>query len=827
MPVAPIEHLTKILQTEAQRGYDNKSILGGLDKLANFWPTKAQQAGVDSTLITELTIWLQTYPQLGLAERQIELQGWLEALKNMLDPGDTPPPTPVPAPVADPASGPKPAPVKPAAATPEPRRAIRSGKNAQAAITLQTPLTALNGVGEKAAEKLEKLNLFTIQDALHYFPRRHIDYSSLEPIQRLRYGAEVTIIATIQSVNVQPFRNRDTKLIRVVLADGTGSIECNWFNQLWLTEKFKPGVVLQISGKVDQYLGRLIFSSPDWEEVEQETLHTGRIVPIYPLAASIPEKSLRKWLFQAVQIGVPLIEDPLPTDLLHRIKLLDLKTAIHAAHFPETQVELAAAQNRLAFDEILFMQLGFLRQRSEWQGQPAPQLAVSPEWQQQAQQSLPFNLTAAQERVLGDIFSDLTHDHPMNRLVQGDVGSGKTAVAALALAAAVQNGWQGAIMAPTSILAEQHAQGLQKLLAQVPVAGGWQPNGIRLLLGATPSAERQAILADLAAGQVQILVGTHALIQEGVNFAKLGLVVIDEQHRFGVAQRAALRQKGQNPHLLVTTATPIPRSLALSIYGDLDVSSIDALPPGRQPIQTRVIHPRERERAYRFIHAQIERGRQAYIICPLVSESEKSDARAAIEEHARLQTTIFPEYRLGLLHGKMKPVEKDAVMQAFRAGETQILVATSVIEVGVDVPNATVILIEGANRFGLAQLHQLRGRVGRGQHLSYCLLQAEQAPGETAAETESRLQVLESTNDGFVLAEKDLEMRGPGDFLGTRQAGFPSLQHANLGDIDLIDQARRVASQIYASDPQLNAPEHQRLAAAVSSFWQRGAGEIS
>ncbi|NTX00127.1 MAG: ATP-dependent DNA helicase RecG, partial [Geobacteraceae bacterium] len=443
---------------------------------------------------------------------------------------------------------------------------------------------------------------------------------------------------------------------------------------------------------------------------------------------------------------------------------------------------------------------------------------------------LPFPLTEAQLRSLSDIRQDLRSGKPMNRLLQGDVGSGKTVVAALSIASIVTLGAQAALMAPTSILAEQHYKSMLKLLAGTDSTVNSEAQEfvlkvqeIALLIGSTPEAEKQFIRDGLANGSIRLIIGTHALLEDPVQFADLQLVIVDEQHRFGVEQRASLRAKGDNPHLLVMTATPIPRSLALTVYGDLDLSIIDEMPPGRQPVGTYVLLPRERERAYRLIRSQIQEGRQAFIIYPLVEESDKSEARAAVEEHNRLQKEYFPELQLGLLHGRLRPEEKDQVMTRFRDGEYQILVSTSVVEVGVDVPNATVMVIEGANRFGLAQLHQFRGRVGRGGEKSFCILIPE---SEDNAENE-RLQVLTETNDGFVLAEKDLQQRGPGLFLGTRQSGFSELQMANLTDIHLIEKARRHAQAIFALDPDLSQAENRLLRAAMLRAWGESQGDIS
>jgi ATP-dependent DNA helicase RecG len=492
-------------------------------------------------------------------------------------------------------------------------------------------------------------------------------------------------------------------------------------------------------------------------------------------------------------------------------------------HFPDSQSSLEAARKRLAFDELFLLQLGLLKQKQQWRAETGRAFAVDASLLSAFIQSLPYPLTDAQRRVITEIVQDLRTDRPMSRLLQGDVGSGKTAVAAAAMFLAAQSGYQAAIMAPTEILAEQHFRNLTSLFAPINQRGIPHPINVRLLTGSTPTADRETILAEIAAGGVNVVVGTHALIQETVTFHDLALAVVDEQHRFGVAQRAALRQKGFNPHVLVMTATPIPRTLALTLYGDLDLSVIDQLPPGRQPIETRIILPTERERAYAFIRTQIEKGQQAYIICPLVEESDKIEAKAAIDEHARLQKHVFPHFQLGLLHGRLKPGEKDEAMRAFANNDTQILVSTSVVEVGIDVPNATTIMIEGAERFGLSQLHQFRGRVGRGEHQSYCLLQTD----AIASDISERLKAVESTNDGFVLAEKDLELRGPGQFFGTRQSGLPDMHLTTVTDARLIDLARREAETLLAHDPELSVAENQLLAQRLSEFWKSGQGDLS
>lgn len=718
---------------------------------------------------------------------------------------------------------------------PRPRKARPKPLKAQEPLDplagLEAPLTVLRGVGPETAKDYAQLGLETVRDLLLYFPRRYDNYSKLKTINRLEYGEECTLIATVGQVRERRFRTNRT-MLKVVLSDGTGMIEVTEFNP-YRKHLLQPGQQVVVSGRVDQYLGRLTLVPREWEKLDVELLNTGRIVPVYSLTEGLYQRSLRALTAQVVKYWAPRQPDPLPAEMVERAGLMSYGEALAQIHYPDSEASLEAAQHRLAFDELLALQLGVLRQRQQWQSASAQPLAVSDEWLSAFTHSLPYALTNAQIRAVADVRADLSRAVPMNRLLQGDVGSGKTAVAAIAMAITIRAGAQAALMVPTSILAEQHFQTITRLLtadggpptdageSQTTVGG--PSSAIRLLQGSTSAAEKEAIYAGLRSGEVKAVVGTHALIESPVEFANLGLVVIDEQHRFGVAQRASLRGKGRNPHLLVMTATPIPRTLALTVYGDLDLTVLDEMPPGRQPITTYLLHANERERAYAFVRREVQKGRQAFLIFPLVEESDKSEAKAAVEEHARLQKEIFPELKLGLLHGRMKPDEKEAVMEQFRAGEHHILVSTSVVEVGVDVPNASVILIDGANRFGLAQLHQFRGRVGRGQHPSYCLLVSD-SPNPAPDE---RLKAMEVTQDGFVLAQKDLELRGPGDFLGTRQSGFAGLQTARLSDIQTIEKARREALAVFERDPDLQAPEHAGIAALVARFWAGGTGDVS
>jgi ATP-dependent DNA helicase RecG len=738
-----------------------------------------------------------------------------EVLPTEVPPVDEPPaevpPTEVPpadGPPADLPPGGTPQPMEPG---PEREATARKAGRAEPA-GLDADITTMRGIGPRTAKLMRKLGLNLVRDLLSFFPRRYVDYSSLKPINRLTYGEQVTVIGTVWETRMRRTRGRQ-KLVESVIGDGTSAVQCTWFNQPWLMNKLKPGTAVMISGKVDQYLGRLTFRSPEWELVEKEHLHTGRIVPVYPLTAGLRAKMMRGLVKRTVDYWARRTPDPLPLEIRQRQRLIGLESALMQIHFPANWDQLAAARRRLAFDELFVVQLGVLRQRREWQSRPGLPLAAEDDWLDSFIGQLPFELTGAQQRVLTDVRSDMRGAVPMNRLVQGDVGSGKTVVAAAAMAIAAESGAQTTLMAPTEILAEQHANSIGQLLGA---------ERVRLLTGSLSAGEKRKVHEELAAGEVEIVVGTHALIQAGVAFKQLGLAIVDEQHRFGVEQRAALRQKGHNPHVLVMTATPIPRTLALTLHGDLDISVLDEMPPGRQPVETRRLEPVARERAYSLIRSQVDAGRQAFIICPLVEASDGSEAKAATAEFERLQSGVFRDLRLGLLHGKMKSGEKEAAMAAFCQGETDVMVSTSVVEVGIDVPNASVMLVEGANRFGLAQLHQFRGRVGRGKHKSYCLLLAD----ITTPEAEDRLTALETSDDGYLLAEKDLELRGPGEFFGTRQSGLPDLKLARLSDLETLEQAREEALQLFARDPLLEEAEHRLLGRKVAAFWS-GRGDAS
>jgi ATP-dependent DNA helicase RecG len=842
-----LEKLRKYFRLEHTSGYADKSIIGGLAKILDLWEGEARNEGLPEDILQMVMASLRSYSDLAPEARA-------EALKQLWKQITTR--IPEAAVEARPVQGPPPAEAQSAANTrpqgdrPPAGRRDDNGKKPQfqpkkpapllgpkvpgrsesrpGGVTSKTPialnasLTVLAGVGPRHASMLTRLNLNTLGDMLYYFPRRYDDYSQLKTIRDLFYGQQVTVIGTVTSVNTRKSRGGRMTIIEAVINDGTGALRLTWFNQPWLVNRLKVEDAISVSGEVQQYLGRLVMNNPDWEPVEAENLHTNRIVPVYSLTANVTQKWLRKLMTQVVTYWAPKLTDHLPESICKAAGLLDLGTALLQVHRPDSQPQLHDARQRLAFDEIFFLQMGVLRQKRDWKAAAGRVFEVGDEWLNARLAALPFALTGAQQRALDEIRADLKSGRPMNRLLEGDVGSGKTVVAALTAAMVNLSGAQAAIMAPTSILADQHYRTFLNVLAGE--GGSLPPEAIRLLVGDTPEKEKDDIRAGLAGGAIKIVIGTHALLEDPVAFADLQFVVIDEQHRFGVEQRAILRSKGTDPHLLVMTATPIPRSLALTVYGDLDLSVMDELPPGRRIIETHVLTPRERERAYTLIRSQVTDGRQAFIVYPLVEESEKSELLAATAEHDRLQQEVFRDLRLGLLHGRMRPEEKDTVMLRFRRKEFDILVSTTVVEVGVDVPSATVMLVEGANRFGLAQLHQLRGRVGRGEAQSYCLLIPDH---EDAVENE-RLAAMAETNDGFILAERDLQQRGPGEFLGTRQAGYATtLRMASLSDIPLIEKARLQAQALFERDAELREPENQLLAEALQRFWGGGKGDVS
>ncbi len=815
--------LRKILELEQKRGYRNDAVIGGLGRFFENWRRNLSNGGdsENEALVMELYDKFRKYSRMDRSQRE-KLVSESLAVVSALVPGRR-------------ARRQRPAaPSRPATG----QRRPKAKGLASAASGIDAPVIRLPGVGKARVVQLERLGVKTVGDLLFLYPRRYLDYSKITTISRLHVGDEVTVIGKVTNAGTRKSR-RGQILFSILVTDSTGVLQATWFNQAYLERLLKPGARVVLSGRVESFMGRLVMSSPEWEFASEDLVHTGRLVPVYPLTAGVTSRWMRQLIKHVVDAWAPHLPDYLPRGIRRRAGLLDLPTAIREIHFPSSTEKLEEARRRLAFDELFLIQLGMQKKRLEWRKGTSTPLAVSRETMGTFLSRLPFTLTGAQQRALEEILADMAQRRPMSRLLQGDVGSGKTVVAAAAMWAAVSNGAQAALMAPTEILAEQHFRSIGQMFGvedsaleegAPPIAVGTleRPGTIRRvtiarLTGSMSQKEKAQVREALSSGDVDIVVGTHALIQENVSFANLGLVVVDEQHRFGVAQRANLRGKGGSPHMLVMSATPIPRTLALTIYGDLDLSVIDEMPPGRKPIKTKWMLPGERERAYSFIRRQVAAGHQAFIIYPLVWESGSLDLRAATTEYERLQKEVFPDLRLGLIHGKMKGREKDAVMRAFKAGEIDILVATAVVEVGVDVPNATVMLIEGAERFGLAQLHQFRGRVGRGSDEAYCIL----IPGSETDLGIRRLQIMEETQDGFILAEKDLELRGPGEFLGTRQSGLPDLRMARLSDRKLLEVARVEAADLFKRDPELEAPEHAMVRERLEKFWAGGGGDLS
>jgi RecG-like helicase len=988
--------LQKILQLEEHKGFLDTAVTGGLIAYAERWADQARARQPQAEdLINAIRDTLIPYTEQGRSNREVRLRRATDLLA-LLEAGELSPPpdetaaaprrkprkaAPTVSPLSMAAGTPvvnRPAPVGsdggsggrgadgaevsgsryvPAALLRDqaagngvgnlihnsidiPQSALRPPQSADVARSahrrapsLDSSIMVVKGVRENTAKLFEKLSIHTVRDLLYFFPRRYDDFSALKPISSLVFGQMETVIGTIWQVSVKRTRN-NMAMISATVVDDTGSLHVIWFGREWMARQLVEGRQYVFSGKINEFNGRLGMNGPEFEPYDsEELLHTGRLVPVYALTEGLTKRVVRRIVHDAVAAFSGLVDDALPDSIRTRAGLLHLAEALRQIHFPSDWGTLERARRRLAFDEFFLIQLGMLQRKQQWQyDQPGLAFGDHRPILDSFRTTLPFELTGAQGRVVDEILSDMGRPLPMARLIQGDVGSGKTVVAAIALLGAIADGAQGALMAPTEILAEQHYRGLSRLfknfwlpvgdanpklaelaarmaavkaeqeeaartaeeaakaaqaeaaaqaapaededapadgtkpkrrkkaatvdsrvytanetIVEAPVAlspalqalkdllgkldtapafnpeagppPGYRPISIALLTAGMRKKERDRVYAGLADGSIDLAIGTHALITERLRYAKLGLVVIDEQHRFGVAQREQLRQKaaeiGVLADTIVMTATPIPRSLALTVYGDLDISVIDEMPPGRQIIKTRWVDDSRRQQSYNFLRREITAGRQAFIICPLVEESDKIDAKSAVAEHERLQTEVFPDFKLALLHGRMKASEKEQIMAALRRKEYDILVSTSVVEVGIDIPNATVMLVEGAERFGLSQLHQFRGRVGRGEHQSYCILMSETALGTSM----ERLRVIEENHDGFKLAEEDLRLRGPGEFFGTRQSGAFDLRMARLSDMDTLLLARREAEHVFADDPTLIQPEHATIRQQLEAFW--------
>lgn len=692
-------------------------------------------------------------------------------------------------------------------------------------VSLTDSVRYVAGVGPKLAVKFQKLGVETAMDLLRYYPRRYIDRSTVSPINKLKLGAEVTVIGTVVKVDKKFTPRQHKKILTVDITDGAGYLSAVWFNNWWHADKMPPGTEVSFSGKVVFGYGRLQMSNPAYDilgndereegkkgigEEGRETgtkgieegWNTGRIIPLYSASSEIATNTIRRIIANLLDsiLGLP---DPLPEQFRRARGLVPLDAAVRQIHLPDDMSAAVAARRRLIYDEFFYLELGLglKKARLDKALKGLPHKTSGP-MVDAFFSALPFALTDDQKQVIEEVKADMEKPAPMHRLLQGEVGSGKTAVAVAALVMAVNGGFQGAIMAPTEVLAEQHALKIAELL----------PDGVMLALltGSTTGSKRAEILAKVAKGEIDIVAGTHAVIQEGVEFKKLGLAVVDEQHRFGVRQRLELKEKGDAPDVLVMTATPIPRTLALTLYGDLDVSIIRELPAGRREIETIVADQKHRGEAYKLIRQQIVMGRQAYVVCALVDESDKVELKAATAEAKRLQKEVFPDLKVAVIHGQMKSSEKERIMAALRCGELDILIATTVIEVGIDVSNATVMLIENAERFGLSQLHQLRGRIGRGEHKSFCILFADPATDDAKA----RMKTIAETTDGFALAEADLRIRGEGQIFGPRQSGLPDLKIASvIRDLTVLLEARDDAFALIKSDREL--ANHAGLLAEV------------
>ena len=666
---------------------------------------------------------------------------------------------------------------------------------------LNQPVQYLKGVGPKRSETLRRLGIHTIYDMLYYFPRDYKDRTRIQKISEAKLGGEITIQGKVLGVNSRVARNR-MHILEVFVGDETGTVAATWFNQPFLAKKFRIGDILFLHGKVGAYK-YLQLLSPEFEIISEDEVNVkgGEIIPVYPLTESISHIHFRKIMRDTVNSFSDYIEEILPEKIIRRNQLVPLKSALKDIHFPKSFDCLKDAKYRLVYNELFILEIAMALRSRCIKEERGISFRVGTNVDSHIRKLIPFNLTGAQERVINEIKEDMRSDKPMNRLLQGDVGSGKTIVAIYAVLAAIANGYQAALMAPTEILAEQHFQTIQKYLANSHVC-------ICLLTGKTNTRQRKSELQQIADGNINLVVGTHALIEEAVNFKQLGLVVVDEQHKFGVVQRLKLKEKGTCPDMLIMTATPIPRTLSLTVFGDLDISVIDEMPPGRTPIKTMLVPKDDEKEAYNFIQSEIKKGRQAFIVYPLVEESKVFDLKSATTEAKRLQNEVFPALKIGLLHGQMKPAEKEKAMSDFKERQYDVLVSTIIIEVGIDVTNATIMVVEHAERFGLSQLHQLRGRVGRGSEQSHCLLFGD----PKTPEARERLKIMTKTNDGFKIAEMDFRLRGPGEFFGTRQHGLPELKISDLlRDFSILKQVRKDAFEIVAEDTHLASQAHLKI----------------
>ena len=823
-----------ILRLEAKRGFDDQAVFGGLDEFLAQWRREMEAGGEEQPLKALAGIVggayreagqsggakRRGYRQLTPAQREVWARHILEGL------GEG-------AAAAAPASTGR----RPAKAAAKKGAASRPPRPAAAIPTagpsLDAPTTRVPGVGPGIAAKLENLGVMTVRDLLYHFPRRHL---TMTPVRDLSPDEEQAVVGMVWESGVIRLGAGRMQATEAIIGDETGNIRVLWFNQPFVARTLKANDRVMVTGRVSFFRGQRTLDATAYEVVAEgdEAFAPGRLAPVYPATEGLAQRTIRRVVRAALEGWGRVVAEILPEETRRRQGLMPLPEALPSYHYPADNGMRDAARRRLVFDELFVTQLALLSRKQRWQeqntGTPIP---ANREVLDAFVGALPFSLTGAQQRCLEEVLRDMAGPRPMARLLQGEVGSGKTVVALAALLTAAAYGQQSAIMAPTEILAEQHFQTFSRLLQgfskpvrepqilAVYVDPIRKPVVFGFLTGRLKPREKREIRERLESHALDVLVGTHALIQSEVGFARLALTVVDEQHRFGVVQRRLLGEKGHRPHVLSMTATPIPRSLALTLYGDLDISVIDELPAGRRPVRTRWARPDQRGTAYDFVRKQVEEGRQAFVVCPLIQESEVLQTRAAQEEHRRLSEEVYPQLRVGLLHGRMRAAEKDEVMRQFRDRELDILVSTPVVEVGVDIPNASVMLIDGADRFGLTELHQFRGRVGRGEHASYCILMAD----DPSPDAQERLSLMEREADGFRLADEDLRLRGPGEIFGTRQSGLPDLKLAGLSDVELLTQAREEAGRLLARDPGLEMPEHRGLAELASRVEVEVAGE--
>jgi len=815
-----IEDLKKFLKLEVLRNYDNRSIVGGFQNLMPLWQEKNSFSDLDPVLYSEIIVFLNLYPKSSLSKRKQLLDGIQKKITLNQTSFDE---SKITQESSKQISDAQSSYTTTKRTLDEKSRTIKNKKH-HIDLQIKSTLRSVNFIGKSREKALNQIGIFSIEDLIYFFPKKYEDYRTISTIAQLNYGDQVTIIATITSISTHLSKNRKISITEVIIDDGTGSLRVNFFNQPYLEKQISKDKLVAIKGKIDTYLGRLVINSPKWEIINEETTNINGIVPIYKIPTGFSQKSIKKVIKETLNLWESSIVDYLPEEIKKSSNLMNLNQAIIECHQPKDFESLHKANYRISFDQIFFLQMGVLNQKSYWNKKVTTKLRIKDDFLQTLQSHIPFQLTNAQNNSIKDIRRDFESGTPMNRLIQGDVGSGKTLVAFFSIAMILtQPDTQCAFMAPTSILASQHYQKAIDFFVKNNLIRSDQ---ISLLIGDTSNKEKEFIKSELFAGNIRIIFGTHALIEGPIYFQNLKFVIIDEQHRFGVEQRKKLTEKGPSSHLLVMTATPIPRSLALTIYGDLDLSIMREMPIGRIPVKTQILKPMERHRVYKFIHSQVNEGKQAFIIYPLVESQDISEdeiSNAAVNEFDRLKNNIFKGLNIALLHGKMNPAEKENIMTDFYKGFYQILVSTTVIEVGVDVPNATIMMIEGANRFGLAQLHQLRGRVGRGSNQAYCFLVPE---NDDLLENE-RLTALEKSNDGFELAEIDLKQRGPGDFLGERQSGFKDLQLMNIMNVELIECARSYAEKIFIDDPNLEKSENQEMKKFLSYYWNKSIGDIN